>query len=267
MKRVLLSLLLTASAWGMGENLLYLAPHDCDMSKKPTHGDHSEPTMFQAMNLEGNATARLVSPDLSVRDLAMEEAFVDLPKGKMGGYYALVVSHTDGSVSETAIRYLSRNGRPVKISPTKLTALPKSDLEIVPDPLFREHDRYTGSKIYRFKVTFHGTPLSNVPLSLETSNKTRHRYTTDPQGYARITLPDDFTNVKPGRGNRPAEFLLHTRHSDGGRLYVTSFAMPYSPNPNDHWQSQELGAGAVLLGFLGGMVLYRRHIAKGAKRG
>lgn len=265
MKRILISLLLTASAWGMGEDLLYLAPHDCHTAKKPSRGDHSEPTMFQVMNLEGNATAKLVSPDLSVRDLAMEEIFVDLPKGGMGGYYALIVSHTDKRVSETAIRYLSRNGRPAKVSPTKLTALSKSDLEIVPSPLHREHDRYTGSKEYRFKVTFHGVALSNVPLSLETSNKTKNDYMTDSQGYVRITLPDDFTNVKPGRGNRPGEFLLHTRFSEGDKLYVTSFTMPYSPNPNDHWQSQELGAGAILIGFLGGMLLYRR--SKGANNG
>lgn len=258
MKRILASLLLAASAWGMGENLLHLAPHECHTGKKPAHGGHGEPSIFQAVNLEGNATAKLISPDLSVRDLPIQENIIDLPKGGMGGYYALVVTHTGEEMTETAIRYLSRNGRPVKISPTQLTALPKSDLEIVPDPLYREHDRYTGSKTYRFNVMLHGKLLSDTSLILETSNRTTKEYITDAKGTVRITLPDDFTHVTPGRGNRPAEFLLHTRHNEGERLYVTTFAMPYSPNPNDHWQSQELGGGAVVLGFLGGMILYRR---------
>lgn len=265
MKRLLLFLILAASAWGMGENLLYLAPHACHEGKKPLHGDHGEPTMFAAINLEGNATAKLVSPDLSIRDLPMQEGFVDLPKGGMGGYYALVVSRSDGDTTEAAIRYLSRNGRPAKVSPTRLTGLSKSELEIVPAPLHREHDRYTGSKTYRFAVVFNKQPLPNTSVTFETSNHTSGTFLSDARGIINVTLPDDFTNVKPGWGNRPAEFLLSIHHETGENHYATTLSMPYSPNPNDHWQSQELGAGAVLLGFLGGMFLYRR--TKGAKRG
>lgn len=224
--------------------------------------------MFALMNSDSNASARLVLPDLTEQNLTFKLNTVMLPKPKMGGYYAMVAEGNSTDTTFSAIRYLSLHGRPSKISPTKLTALPKADLEIVPDPLHREHDRYTASKTYRFVAMFEGKPLGNTSITLETRNTPAHTYTTDAEGVAEITLPNDFRNVKPDRrANKPSEFLITLRHVANGTHYVSTFTMPYSANPNDFWQSQEWGAGAIFIGFLGGLLIYRRQSAKGVTQG
>ncbi len=271
MKKLLLTLFSAATLWGYGEGAIYWTPHACDEGKATAkkHGGHGmgESAMFALMNSDTNASARLVLPDLSKQNLTFKLNTVMLPKPKMGGYYAMVAEGTSTDSTFSAIRYLSLHGRPAGISPTKLTALPKTALEIVPDPLHREHDRYTASKTYRFVARFEGKPLGNTSITLETHNTPAHTYTTDENGVAEITLPNDFSDVKPDRrANKPSEFLITLRHDAAGTHYVSTFTMPYSANPNDFWQSQEWGAGAIVIGFLGGLLIYRRT-QKGAKHG
>lgn len=271
MKNILMILLLGTSVWGYGDGTLYWTPHACDEGKAAAarHGGHGkgESAMFALMNLDTNATARLVAPDLSSKPLTFKAHTVMLPESKAGGYYALVAEANGSEGVFSAIRYLSLHGRPSGVSPTKLTALSKTTLEIVPDPLHREHDRYTASKSYRFVARFRGKPLPNALVTLETHNTPAHVYRADGEGKVEIPLPNDFKGVKTGRSeNRPSEFLLTLSHAEGGLNHTTTFSMPYSLNPNDFWQSQEWGAGAILLGFLGGMLLYRRS-HQGANHG
>lgn len=270
MKTLLLPLLVSTAMWGYGENALYLAPHPGAGGGKPAsaHGGHGhgKETRFAAMNLEGNATAKLILPDLTVRPLVLHRNTLSLPKPSVGGYYALVLESKTPERTQSAVRYLSQFGRPAKVSPTRLTALPKSPLEIVPNPLHREHDRYTASKTYRFTVMFENHPLPNASVRFETNQNTAKEYRTDPQGGVSLELPDDFQNVKVGRSeNLPGEFLLTVEHRSTQSDYVSTLSMPYYVNPNDYWQSQKLGAGTMLLGFLGGLFLYRR--TKGVNHG
>jgi hypothetical protein len=263
MKRTLLILLLGASLWGYGEGIVYWAPHGCDEGKAAAarHGGHGkgESAMFALMNSEGNTSAKLILPNLTEKPLDFTANTVMLPKPPMGGYYAMAAEGNDTHTTYSAIRYLSLHGRPAGISPTKLTALPKAALEIVPDPLHREHDRYTASKSYRFLLRFQGKPLADTAVTLETHGTPAQTYTTDSTGGFSITLPNDFKNVQVGRSeNRPSEFLLSTQHREGEHLYKSSFSMPYYLNPNDFWQSQTYGAVAIFIGFLGGLLLYRR---------
>jgi hypothetical protein len=280
MKKILLPLLLTATLWGYGDGVIYWAPHVSHGGEhshgKPegaSHGKHGghgmgEATMLHAMNLEGNSSVVLIKPDLSKEDLNLSDTTLNLPKTSVGGYYALVLNHRSDTQVDSALRYLSMMGKPAKVSPTKLTALPKTDLEIIPNPLHREHDRYTASKAYRFLLTFQGKPLSNTPITLETKNDSVANYTTNETGAVTITLPNDFKNVSNEKEeNKPSEFLLKTRYQNGEFVYVTTLSMPYSLNPNDYWQSQKYGAGAVFIGFLGGLFLYRRSKKTGATRG
>jgi hypothetical protein len=271
MKKTLLFLLTAAALWGYGEGTLYWTPHGCDEGKSAAskHGGHGkgESAMFALMNMDGNGSAKLILPNLSEKTLNFTANTVMLPKPSMGGYYAMVAEDNDTDGVFSAVRYLSLQGRPSKVSPTKLTTLPKTALEIVPDPLHREHDRYTASKSYRFLLHFQGKPLTNTAVILETHNTPQQTYTTDQTGTFSITLPNDFKNVTVGRSeNRPSEFLLTTEHRDGDTLYKSTLSMPYSLNPNDYWQSQPYGAGAIFIGFLGGMFLYRRT-KKGIKHG
>jgi hypothetical protein len=283
MKKILLPFLLTASLWGYGDGVVYWAPHVSHggESSHGKHGEHpqgehgkhsghgmGEATMLHVMNLEGNSSATLITPDLSKEDLNLSDTTLNLPKASVGGYYTLVLTHRADNQVDSAIRYLSQQGRPSKVSPTKLTALPKTDLEIVPNPLHREHDHYTASKSYRFLLTFQGKPLADTPITLETQNNSLVNYTTDKTGALTITLPNDFKNVSSEKSeNKPSEFLLKTRYQDGEVVYVTTLSMPYSLNPNDYWQSQKYGAGAIFIGFLGGLFLYRRSKKQGATRG
>lgn len=268
MKKSLLTLLCAATLWGYGDGVIYWTPHACDEGKATAkkHGGHGmgESAMFALMNLESNGSASLIQPNLKKEPLEFKANTVMLPKPPLGGYYAMVAEVNSSEVTYSAIRYLSLHGRPAGISPTKLTALPKTVLEIVPSPLHREHDRYTGSKTYRFIAMFENKPLANTAITLETHNTPSQSFTTDKTGVVQITLPNDFENVTPDRrGNKPSEFLLTLKHDK----YVTTFTMPYSANPNDFWQSQEWGAGAIFVGFLGGLLIYRRQNAKGGKRG
>lgn len=271
MQPILWALLFAASLWGYGDGVVYWTPHGCDEGKAaaPKHGGHGkeQSAMFALMNTEKNASAKLILPDLSIQPLTFKLNTVMLPKPTMGGYYAMVAEGNTANGVFSAVRYLSLQGRPAKISPTKLTALPKTDLEIIPDPLHREHDRYTASKSYRFIVKFRGRPLCNTTVILQTHDTPSRTYTTDAKGALKITLPNDFTGVRVGRSeNKPSEFLLSTHHRDKEALYTSTFSMPYYVNPNDFWQSQGWGAGAIFIGFLGGMFLYRRT-KKGAVHG
>jgi len=272
MKKTVLTLIAAATLWGYGEGAVYWTPHGCDDGKAAAskHGGHGkgESAMFALMNSDGNASARLILPDLSAKPLRFKRNTVMLPKPPMGGYYAVVAEGNGTNTSFSAVRYLSLQGRPSKVSPTKLTALPKADLEIVPNPLHREHDRYTATKEYRFVLNFQGKPLKNTAVTLETHNTPTRTYMSNDSGSFTITLPNDFKNVRVGRNeNKPSEFLLTSEYRDGEHLYKSTLSMPYSLNPNDYWQSQPYGAGAIALGFLGGLFFYRRHKKQGVSRG
>lgn len=271
MKKTVLTLLTASTLWGYGDGAIYWAPHGCDEGKATAskHGGHGkgESAMFALMNSDSNVSSHLILPDLSTTPLNMKINTVMLPKPPMGGYYAMVAEGNETNSSFSAIRYLSLHGRPCKVSPTKLTALPKTDLEIIPDPLHREHDRYTASKSYRFILHFQEKPLANTTVTLETHDTPAHTYTTDQTGAFSITLPNDFKNVQVGRSeNKPSEFLIVAQHTDNNLTYKSTLSMPYSLNPNDYWQSQTYGAGAIFIGFLGGLFLYGRT-KKGAKNG
>lgn len=272
MKKAILTLAIAATLWGYGDGVIYWAPHGCDEGKAVAskHGGHGrgESAMFALMNSDENASAHLVLPDLFTESLTFKRNTVMLPKPPMGGYYAMVAEGNGTNISYSAVRYLSLQGRPSKVSPTKLTALPKAALEIVPNPLHREHDRYTATKEYRFVLNFQGKPLENTAVILETHNTSAQTYISDDTGGFTITLPNDFKNVQIGRDeNKPSEFLLSTEYRDGEHLYKSTLSMPYSLNPNDYWQSQPYGAGAIVLGFLGGVFFYRRHKKQGVSRG
>ena len=186
MKKTVLTLLAAATLWGYGDGAIYWAPHACDEGKATAskHGGHGngESAMFALMNSDMNASSHLILPDLSQKNLTFKLNTVMLPKPAMGGYYAMVAGGTGTNNTYSAIRYLTLHGRPAKVSPTKLTALPKTALEILPDPLHREHDRYTASKTYRFVAMFEGKPLANTSMTLETHNTPVQSYTTDTKG-------------------------------------------------------------------------------------
>ncbi|MCW8931248.1 MAG: DUF4198 domain-containing protein [Gammaproteobacteria bacterium] len=208
-----------------------------------------------------NSTARYITPGLEVIPLTAEEKgnkYI-LPKTGMDNYHALVAERKTESTHESALRYPYMRGKPSGHSPDKLVSDSKLPLEIVPEPMIREHWRFYSSNKHDYKVLFEEKPLKDTWVILQTSNGSKMDAKTDGDGKVNFTLPEDFQDIKPGRrANKPAEFILRTVHISDGITYKTNFSAPYSVNPS-HWNSNLGGILSLSVGFLSGIVIMRRH--------
>ena len=216
------------------------------------HGGHDRNAAkgFTLVDGEG-ATLSMINPQLNVKPLTANHGMVAIKPTGMNNYHVLVATRTDGTLHESAIRYIFMHGKPSGESPSLLIKHEKAALEIEPAPLAREHWRYYSGIEARFILRFQGKPLAASVVTLTTGNGTHSSYTTDAEGGVTLLLPEDFADVKSGRmNNKPAEFLLAAKHGDNGQTYVTTFASGYYVNP-DAWQSTSLGlytmVGAMLL--------------------
>ncbi len=200
----------------------------------------------------------LWKPDLKSKLLKLDNDQLKLKSTGMDNYHALVAKRRTDKVTEVAIRYPYMRGKPSGFSPKILTQGVKASYEIVPAPLPREHRRYQAAHDAVFMLRYEGDPVSNTAVTLSTTNGTKFRTTSDRNGALRITLPDDFSETKPGRrNNKSAEFVLFSEHTVKGRNYRTSLSAAYYVDPR-HWKSTELGAVVLVFGFVSGVVITRR---------
>jgi len=232
------------------------------MQHKPEAGGHSNMRRSKTLFLQDSADAKLwmVTPTIEERPLKLEDdsGKLKVPSTGMGSYHALVASRQEDTLHESALRYEYLRGKPTGRSPAELMANNKLPLEIVPDPMAREHWRFYSQNEHAFIVRFKGEPVSGAWVGLTSSNKSEMEATSDADGRVTFTLPDDFKNIRPGRSkNRPAEFLIRTGYVDGDMLYRTNFSAPYSVNPS-HWKSDTVGLFMLLSGFAVGLVVMRR---------
>jgi hypothetical protein len=183
----------------------------------------------------------------------------------VGNYHWLLArqeSPESVTVASTA-HYFSNPGP----APTDMLARPKSELEIVPAPLPREHNRYRESQEHRFEVRFQGAPLAGATVSFTSGAGTRTRFISDSAGRVRVHFPDD---VRPaaeagGHGRGAANsFVLAVAHHAGGRHYLTAFNYSYG---EDVYAGRSLawGGGFMALGGLIALPLIVRR--KESKRG
>ncbi|MDX8401857.1 MAG: hypothetical protein R8K47_04430 [Mariprofundaceae bacterium] len=237
----------------------------------PQKVDHahrrSAPKLFVLQDGDG-ASVRMVRPDLSKQPLRPEAdgRFVVRPTG-IEFYHALVAEREHNGVHENAIRYFAMFGRPSGKSPSDLLAMPKAALEIVPDPLPREHWRYMAHHPARFRIRFQGRPLANAIVSLRTNHGTRLDAETDAGGIVEFLLPDDFPATKPGwRNNAPGEFVVQAAFESGGKRYASTLSAAYTVDPA-HWQSRSGGAAIAFAGGLAGLLIgLRRRSGKNEQR-
>lgn len=226
------------------------------------HGGNREKAFY--LKDGDNAEVQYLSPDLSQQVLTPNtnsNKYV-MPKTGMDNYHALIAQRSSESTHESALRYPYMRGKPSGESPKKVINSHKLPLEIVPEPMIREHWRFYSQNTHRFKVLFNEKPLPETWVILKTSNGTTVELMTDLEGYVDFTLPDDFSDIKPGRrANKPAEFLLRTAHVDSNKTYKTNFSARYSVNPS-HWNSNLGGVITLSLGFLSGIVIMRKHNKK-----
>ena len=211
-----------------------------------------------------NSSVQYISPALEVLPLTAEEKSNKyiLPKTGMDNYHALVAERKTETTHESALRYPYMRGKPSGHSPDKLISDNKLPLEIVPEPMIREHWRFYSSNKHDYKILFEKKPLKDTWVILQTSNGSKMDAKTDSNGQVNFTLPEDFIDINPGRrANKPAEFILRTVHISDGMTYKTNFTAPYSVNPS-HWKSNLGGILSLSVGFLSGIVIMRRHNKK-----
>ncbi len=218
-------------------------------------GGHGRNAAKHFMLVEGEAASVwLLNPKLSETPLQPVQGKVSVKSTGMDNYHALVAVRNHEKLHESAVRYIYMHGKPSGESPDLLIGHEKAALEIEPSPLAREHWRYHGNTDAVFLLRFAGKPLANSTVELKTKNGTVGQFSTGPDGTFTVPLPDDFSNVKPGRmANRPSEFVLTARFSEGETSHVTTFSSEYHVNP-EQWQSTALGVanivGGILLGAL-----------------
>ncbi|MCG7990367.1 MAG: hypothetical protein JAY99_05685 [Candidatus Thiodiazotropha lotti] len=202
-------------------------------------------------NLDG-ATITYIKPDLSSQSITPVMGRITMPVSGVDNYHALVVEKDWGDHKEVIIRYQYMFGRPSKQNPVRLTAAEKSEFEIVPNPLPREHYRYHSQQAWQFLARYQGEFVANQPLTLSTSNGSEQTLNTDQHGRVTFLIPDDFPGLIEGERNKQsAQFTISGEYQEGDTTYSTQLVSDYRVNPS-HWQSTEWGVLVLGIGFLAG---------------
>lgn len=204
-----------------------------------------------------------------------ERRVVDYPVGetgarieaaapKVGNYHWVIAREESAGLVRVAstVWYFSNPGD----SPAALLKERRHELEIIPEPLPREHGAYRESEKWRFLVRHEGVPQAGHKVTLETEFGTRMSFVTDTAGYATILFPRDFRPAKEGReagghGPRRAKFVLATEKEEPGRRYVTAFNYTYGQDAD---RNRSLGWGAFfgVVGMAAAAPLLRRRAPK-----
>lgn len=176
----------------------------------------------------------------------------------IGSYHMLFARKQHDASNEVAMRYLHMQGRDTDVSPEELVTSPKAMLDITPDPLTREHQRYLSLKPANFVISYNGEPLAQQRVTLKTTNGSEIAALTDKSGRVSLELPDDFSDVQSGRSNnRPADFVVATSLERDGYSYQTTVSAAYYVNPS-HWRSLSGGLLAMFAGVVSGLLVLRR---------
>lgn len=178
---------------------------------------------------------------------------------KIGNFHWVTArQEKEGAVIVASTVHAFNNPGP---APTAMFLVSKNALEIVPQPLPREHSSYRESEKWRFLVRFNGQPLAGQKLTMETEFGTRGAFITGQDGMATVLFPRDFKpaaeSVPGGHGPRRAKFVLAVEHDALGKHYLTAFNYGYGADP-DRSRSLAAGAGFGLLGMLLAAPLWRR---------
>lgn len=231
------------------------------------HGGHRGGKVMQLLEGEG-AEAEIWLPTTVRRPLQLDSTGrVTVGGTGVDNYHLLFAKKRTAQSEEVAMRYLYQHGKPSGESPSSLIDYSKARLDILPAPLTREHQRYLSQQPFHFVVRFDGEVLPQQSVVLTTSNGSEVEGRTDADGRVTFHLPDDFTDVQPGRrSNPPADFVLRVAHVAQGEQYHTTLSAPYYVNPS-HWRSTGGGLAAMLAGVVTGFVVLRRSRRDGTDKG
>jgi hypothetical protein len=181
---------------------------------------------------------------------------------KIGNYHWVSAREENGgtvTVASTTYAF----GNPGE-APTRMLLQQKSELEIIPQPLPREHGAWRESEKWDFLLRFNGQPLANKTVKMETEFGTKTAFVSDDKGRVTVLFPRDFkpAEKKPAAGGhdhgpRRAKFVLAAEHDDGGRHYLTAFNYTYSADA-ERDRNLLAGVGFGLFGMLLAAPLLRR---------
>ena len=193
-----------------------------------------------------------------------EGAQIEAVTPKIGNYHWVSArEEAEGKVTVASTAYPFGNPG---AAPTKLLLTPKYELEIIPQPLPREHGSYRESDKWKFLLRFNGQPLANKELKLETEFGTKTAFTSDAKGLVTVLFPLDFKPADPAKahdqhmGPRKGKFVLAAEHDEGGKHYLTAFNYTYSPDATTG-KNMMAGAGFGVFGMLLAVPLLRRKKA------
>ena len=240
-------------------------PPSMHFRAQQANGVHHHPRGPTPLVLAGasGAVLELWRPDLGTELLRPDDGRITVPRTGMDNYHALVARQERGGVMETAVRYVYQFDKPSGRSPVEILGAEKAALEIVPDPLPREHYHYHTDQDRGFLLRFHGRPVAQHPVTLETSHDSRLQGVTDAEGRVVLRIPDDFPGVEAGvRDPRRADFFVSAAYQAGDQVYRTTLGAEYRVNPR-HWRSSGAGLAVAGIGLLVGGLLGRL----GRKRG
>lgn len=216
--------------------------------------------------LDDTAEAVLWNPDLSTVPLTINNGKITLPKTGVDNYHAIVAKQRDDNSENVVIRYVYRHGKPSGHSTSELTAQNKADLEIIPDPVPREHSRYYSKQVWDFIVKFKGQPLVQHPVMLNTSNGTIMLKKSDDYGRVSFKLPDDFSQIAIGeRDRRKAELHIVTELTLDNEKWFTQLDSDYSVSES-YWRLTFLGVIVMVIGFMLGVLFIRRNNIEAGKK-
>lgn len=274
---------LSAAAWAQHEH--HAAPTAAAAAAKAERPARNEwtrqPLLLPGKNPRGErASAQLRQQGIAAAALTVfapagpeDRLRVDYPSGadgariepgvpKTGNYHWVIAREESADAVKVASTawYFGNPGD----SPKELLKVVKHELEIVPDPLPREHGRYRESEKWHFLVRMNGAPLAGQPLLLETEFGSRASFLTDATGVATVLFPRDFRPADKaggehgGHGRRYAKFVLSTEKDADGRRYLTAFNHSYGEDAD---RNKSLGWGAAfgLIGVLAAAPLLRRR--------
>jgi hypothetical protein len=202
-------------------------------------------------------------------ELGVDGAPVEPVSAQNGNYYWVSAREEQDqrvTVAATAV-YFSNPGA----APTRMLLERRNELEIIPQPLPREHGSYRESEKWIFLLRYNGQPLANHEVKLETEFGSKSAFTSDAEGRVTVLFPYDFKAEEPAkadgrhRGPRRARFVLAAQHEAEGRQYLSAFNYTYSP---DATRGRSLGAGMgfLVLGMALAAPLWRRKADKADKK-
>lgn len=192
-------------------------------------------------------------------EIPVQEGRFTLQSAGVGNYHWLQAhEETPESVKVASTAHYFSNPGP---APTAMLARTKSELEIVPEPLPREHNQYRENQERAFLLRFRNEPLAGATLRFTSSAGSRASFASDAAGRALVRFPADVApDERQGHHGRGASnrFVLAVEHRADDRHYLTAFNYHYG---EDAYARKSLlwGGGFLVLGGLIGLPLILRR--------